>query len=237
MWDRTFRQVVPRPPWARAGNPAPWSGPASGFAGPFPIAAVRAQLIESVESVESVGPIGATADRAPTAAVLLALYESCGDTQLLLIRRSLQMARNPGEIAFPGGRIDPGETPLNAALREADEEIGLAPEFVEVIGHLSRIERPRAPAAILPYVGLLQEPPQLSPNAGEVDEVITVPVLGLLADGVYWEELWNPMGIGPIVMPFFSDEAILGDDLIWGASARMLTDLLTRVAPAVREAG
>jgi 8-oxo-dGTP pyrophosphatase MutT (NUDIX family) len=192
---------------------------------------VRAQLIDSLE------PLGIAPERAPNAAVLLALYERSGDTQLLLIRRSLRMARNPGEIAFPGGRIDPGEAPLDAALREADEEIGIAPELVEAIGHLSPVDRPRAPTAILPYVGLLQEPPQLSPNAGEVDEVITVSVLALLADGVYWEEMWNPAGIGPIVMPFFSDEAILGDDLIWGASARMLTDLLTRVAPAVRGAG
>lgn len=225
--EREFRQVVPRPPWARPGGPAPWAGPGLVVDRPLPLAAVRAALENSLPgtTVEEGG-------RKPTAAVLMALFEAGGDTQLLFIRRSHRMSRNPGEIAFPGGRIDPGEEPLQAALREADEEIGLAPGDVEVLGRLELIERPRAPVAIVPFVGVLGEPPHLRPNPDEVDGVITVPVARLLTDGVYWEELWNPTGVAPIPIPFFSDAELLGEDLIWGASARMLTELLTGISQA-----
>jgi hypothetical protein len=117
-------------------------------------------------------------------------------------------------------------------LRETEEEIGLAPTGVEVVGRLNLIERPRAPVAIVPFVGVVRELPTWAPSPGEVEEVIVVPVAALLSEGVFWEELWNPTGIEPIAIPFYSDTQLLGDDLLWGASARMLTDLLTRIGPA-----
>jgi 8-oxo-dGTP pyrophosphatase MutT (NUDIX family) len=227
---RRYRQVVPRPPWARPGGRAPWAPaePGANPSRPLRLETARTQL----EAV--LDPAEAELDRPPNAAVLLALFETPADdeTQLVLIRRSPHLARNPGEIAFPGGRIEKGEAPLVAALRETEEEIGLAPSDVEVIGRLRLIERPRAPVAIVPFVGIVRHVPTWTPSAGEVDEVIVVPVAALLSEGVFWEELWNPAGIEPIAIPFYSDYKLLGDDLIWGASARMLTDLLTRIGPA-----
>lgn len=230
--SREYRQIVPRPPWARPGRPAPWAlsplGPNP--ARPLPLSAAEATLSGALESVDA--PTESPSGRPPNAAVLLALLETAGETELIFIRRSPRLSRNPGEMAFPGGRIEPDEAPLLAALRETEEEIGLAPSEVEVIGRLDLVERPRAPVAIVPYVGIVRGTPALVPSAGEVDAVIVLPVAGLLSDGVFWEELWNPVGIEPIAIPFFSDPSLLGDDLIWGASARMLTDLLTRISPA-----
>ena len=218
--ERRFRQLIPRPPWARPGKDAPWSAGAA----PLPLAAVRAALASRLLPAETPPEV------AVAAAVLIPLFESDGDAIALLIRRATRLSANPGEIAFPGGRLEPGERPLAAALRESQEELGLPPSLVEVIGRLPVRERTRHPGAIAPFVGTLAQLPALEPCADEVDEVLFVPVRALMDDGVYWEELWNPEGSPPFVMPFFADPVALGDDLVWGATARMLADLLSLIA-------
>lgn len=165
------------------------------------------------------------------AAVLLACYAGAdGEAVAVLIRRAAHLGRDPGHVALPGGLVEPGEDLVATALREADEEVGLAPGAVEVLGPLEVVERPRRSGAVAAFVGLLAGRPELAPSPEEVEAVLEVPLAALLADGVAWEERWPLPASPPAVhrVRFFSCE-LLGDDLVWGVTARILWDLLDRV--------
>ncbi len=213
MGDR-FRQEVPRPALVRRGPPPPWAGNPA-LAGPIRLSAVRAALTTSL-------PPGADAAGAAEAAVLLPLFEEEGETRVLFIRRAATLGRDPGHVALPGGRIEPGEAPLAAALRESEEEIGLPREQVEPLAFLPLLERPRSGERVLPIVGALATRPRLVLNPGEVEAVLEVGLAELAADGVAWEERWGAAG-RPVL--FFSSPA-LGDDLLWGVTARIAWSLL-----------
>jgi 8-oxo-dGTP pyrophosphatase MutT (NUDIX family) len=164
--------------------------------------------------------------------VLVPVFASGTDSEatLVLIRRSNTLQRDPGHIAFPGGRVELGEAPNDAALREAEEEIGLspfdveAPVLVDVVGRHSGEQ-------IAAYLGLLSRRPTLVANHSEVESVLEVPVAALLSDGVAWQERWST-GADERSVHFFADPTVLGDDLVWGMSARILWRLLERVAGA-----
>ena len=161
------------------------------------------------------------------AAVLCALFEEDGDTWVVLTRRSTRLRSHTGEVAFPGGRLDAGETAVAAALREADEEVGIDPDSVEVIGELSSLSTMSSRSAIVPFVGVLARRPQLRPNPAEVDRAFTVRLSQLMASGVYHEERWAFAGGGDRAIHFFE----LPGETVWGATAKMLRDLLDRVFP------
>jgi 8-oxo-dGTP pyrophosphatase MutT (NUDIX family) len=177
------------------------------------------------------GPVSTAADSRSTqagtqkvaAAVLAVLVPgaSSGESSpasVVLIRRASYMRANPGEIAFPGGRIEPGEEPWAAALREAEEEVGLDPGVVEVLGTLPVVSVYRHPVPILPFVATTRDMPELVANPDEVDCVLVVPLSDLVAPGRYWQEEWDRGEGRGWRMHFFS----LGEDVIWGATARML---------------
>ncbi|MCI0345842.1 MAG: CoA pyrophosphatase, partial [Chloroflexi bacterium] len=128
-----------------------------------------------------------------------------------------------GEVSFPGGAIEAGETPAEGALREAAEEIGLDPASVEIVGELDHLTTVSSRSFIVPLVGLLPgRPDSLVPNAGEVDAVLHVPVAELLLDDVYRAEAWPWFDGGSRDIHFFE----LVGDTIWGATASMLRQLL-----------
>ncbi|MST35191.1 NUDIX domain-containing protein, partial [Acidimicrobiaceae bacterium USS-CC1] len=163
------------------------------------------------------------------AAVLCALFDDGGDAAVVLTRRSATLRSHTGEVSFPGGRLDPGETPLDAALREAEEEIGLDPGGVEIIGTLRPLSTSSSGSLITPFVGVLPGRPRLRPNAAEVARVFTVTLAELVAPGTYHEEIWEREG-GAFGVHFFE----VPGETVWGATARMLRDLLDRVLPAPR---
>ena len=223
---RSYRQVIPRPPSAHPGGRAPWAGVSGGVA-PISLADLAPVLAKGLV------PAGAPLERPAEAAVLIPLFEQRGVARVMLIRRGTTLGSSPGEIAFPGGRIEPGESPEEAALRETEEEIALARSQVEVIGRLPMLERSRRPGTIVPYVGLVGDMPALRAHPVEVDGILSVAVSDLLAEGAWWEEIWSPDPDDALTLAFFAGEEILGDDMIWGATARMLTDLLQMVGPAL----
>ncbi len=164
------------------------------------------------------------------AAVLITLVpcDESGDASraaVVLIRRAAQLRRNPGEIAFPGGRIEPGEDPLAAALREAEEETALRADRLDVLGPLATLGRSRRSDLIVPFVAATRARQVLVANPEEVEAVIVVPLEDLVAEGRYWQELWDE-DAGPTWTMHFFD---LGDDVIWGATARMLYSFFLRV--------
>jgi 8-oxo-dGTP pyrophosphatase MutT (NUDIX family) len=164
-------------------------------------------------------------------AVLAAFWEHDDGLEVLLTRRAGHLRAHRGEVAFPGGRAEPGEDLVATALREAHEEVGLDPSSVEVLGELDHLMTVTSRSFIVPFVAVLPERPGgLEPNPAEVDAVLFVPVSELLLDEVYREELWTwpspptwvREGRGERSIFFFE----LVGDTIWGATAAMLRQLL-----------
>jgi 8-oxo-dGTP pyrophosphatase MutT (NUDIX family) len=163
------------------------------------------------------------------AAVLVPLFEELGETRVVLTRRSSNLRSHTGEVSFPGGRLDPGETPLAAALREAQEEVGIRPASVEVVGRLNPLSTFSSSSFITPFVGFLAERPELDPNPHEVELAFDVALADLVVDGVFAEEVWRrPDEPGDRPIYFFD----LPHDVVWGATARVLYELLTLVTAA-----
>ena len=153
----------------------------------------------------------------PRAAVLACLYPERGSVRLLLIKRPVHMPTHGGDLAFPGGKPQPGETPLRTALREAEEEVGVKPDEVEVLGYLPDIHTVTYVRMVTPVVGRLPAPPVLTPDPGEVAAVFTPP-LDVFRDEAGWRtEDW-----GNRVVHFFD----LGGETLWGATARMVRRLV-----------
>lgn len=167
------------------------------------------------------------ADARPSA-VLAVLADGPDGAEVLLTRRSMEMRNHRGEVSFPGGRLDPGESYVAAALREAHEEVGLSPSAVEVVGQLHPIGTWVSRSWIVPIVARLVAPlpvvPELRGQTNEVDRVLWVPLHDLTQPGTFREEWWRTtLGERPIY--FFE----LDDETVWGATARLLHQLL-RVA-------
>jgi 8-oxo-dGTP pyrophosphatase MutT (NUDIX family) len=146
----------------------------------------------------------------------------------VLTKRPETMPSHRGEIAFPGGKVEPDvdRDARDAALREAHEEIGLRPETVEVIAALPTLGTVVGQFMISPFVGLTEGRPMVTADSREVDRVFDVALSELLAEGVYREERWA-WGLDGTerAMQFFE----LEDETVWGATARILTAFLLRV--------
>ena len=159
------------------------------------------------------------------AGVLVPLYCDAGSVHAVLTRRRDDLRRHPGEISFPGGRRDDSDPDLLAtALREAEEEIGLAPSAVQVLGALQPTPTIATGYAIYPFVGLIAPGMAWTLSAAEVAEVLEL-TLDDLRDG-YGRRRLLRRGV-----PIRTDTYVVGDDLIWGATARILADLFDRIVP------
>ncbi|MDP9347425.1 MAG: CoA pyrophosphatase [Actinomycetota bacterium] len=157
------------------------------------------------------------------AAVLVPLFAREGRLVAVLTRRRDDLRRHAGEISFPGGRQDDHERDLRAtALREAHEEIGLPADAVELVGALQPTPTIATDYAVYPFVGLIEPGHEWVRSEAEVDEVLELP-LRALRDGCERRRLLR-RGV-----PFRADVYIVDDHLVWGATARMLGDLLQRV--------
>jgi 8-oxo-dGTP pyrophosphatase MutT (NUDIX family) len=157
------------------------------------------------------------------AAVLVPLYvDSEGDVHAVFTKRRHDMRRHPGEISFPGGRRDDTDAELwQTALRETHEEIGLPPEHVEIIGALQPTPTLVTNYAIYPFVGMIEPGFEWIIEAAEVDIVLEFKLRDL-RDG-YARRRMIRRGL-----PFRTDSYEVGDHIIWGATARMVADLLER---------
>jgi 8-oxo-dGTP pyrophosphatase MutT (NUDIX family) len=163
--------------------------------------------------------------RGTQAAVLLALYGWPDDPGLIFTERRADLRRHAGEISFPGGRRDPDDADLaTTALREAQEEIDLDPAAVELTGALAPVSTFVTGYRVHPFVGTVPHPGELDlrPSPTEVETVLTYS-LELLRDGFEMRRLVR-RGV-PIHTPTYEVEG----QLIWGATARILGDLLQRL--------
>lgn len=181
---------------------------------------------QAAEAVRSLGePVPITGGAPPGArpsGVLIPVYDEGDGAVVVLTRRSQHLRAHKGEVSFPGGRQEPGEAPHETALREAHEETGLDPAHVELVGELDPLATYSSRSLIVPFVGLLDARPRLVAQESEVEAILHVPLAELLDPEAYREELWW-FGDGYHPLHFFE---IVGDT-VWGATARILHQLLS----------
>ncbi len=148
-----------------------------------------------------------------------------GRLHAVFTKRRDDLKRHPGEISFPGGRRDEGDGDLTVtALREAEEEIGLPRDAVRVVGALQPTPTFVTNYSIYPFVGVIEPGRVWELQANEVARVLELAVLDI-RDGYARRRLVR-RGV-----PFRTDTYCVGEDLIWGATARIVADLLDRAAP------
>jgi 8-oxo-dGTP pyrophosphatase MutT (NUDIX family) len=160
-------------------------------------------------------------ERARRAAVLALLYPYDGTTALVLTQRHEDLKAHSGQISFPGGRIEPGESPTEAALREGWEEVGILRNETEVLGTLTDLYIPPSDFTVTPVLAATPERPVFRPQEEEVDVIIEVPLPALLDPAAHTSAVWT-FGERAIEIPYFA----FGEFEIWGATAMMLAELL-----------
>lgn len=213
-------QRIPRPDDWKLGDPAPWSGLSAAQRRP------RVADVREVLAARGAGRASSDVVEHPrTSAVLAALFDEGNDTFVVLTRRSPHLRSHRWEVSFPGGRSEPDDpSHWHTALRESLEEVALEPGSVERIGELDRFVTVGSRSLVHPYVGALRERPALTPDPGEVEQILYVPLSELLDPEVYREERWR---IGETERPITFFE--LHGNTVWGATAAMLRQLLTLV--------
>lgn len=196
--------------------------------GTIPLAAIRRQLDGAFERQDlytgdadlNPGLSALFAQDQRPAAVLILLVDRPEGMTVLLTKRPETLRVHAGQISFPGGQKEPQDDgPVETALRETHEEIGLDPAVVEIVGYLPEY-RTRTGFAVAPVVGFIKPPFTLSPNAAEVERIIEVPL----------DHFLNPDNcrvgekeFSGHTARFYSFE--YGGDMIWGATAGMLRGL------------
>lgn len=212
-------QVIPRPPNWSVGVEPSWAGPHR------PRAVALEPLLSAVAGRGEGSPPSFEMDGARHSAVLVALFDGPLGAEVVLTRRAKHLSSHRGEVSFPGGRRDPGESPAETALREAHEEVMLEPRDVEVVGELDHLATVVSRSLIVPIVGRLRSPPVLRPGTNEVDRIFTVPLAELMQPDTYRVEQWGDQEIARSIH-FFE----LDDETIWGATGRILHQLLSIAA-------
>jgi 8-oxo-dGTP pyrophosphatase MutT (NUDIX family) len=159
------------------------------------------------------------------AAVLIGVIDHPAEPTVLFTRRTAQLKKHSGQISFPGGRAEPGDPSVEfTALREAQEEIGVAPERVEVIARLPEYFT-RTGFRVTPVVGVVKPPLELVPDAREVDEVFEVPLAFLLDETNHRRASRE---IGGRTAHYYEIEH--NGRVIWGATAGMIVNLYRMLA-------
>jgi 8-oxo-dGTP pyrophosphatase MutT (NUDIX family) len=171
---------------------------------------------------------GVVPEEARKAAGIALLYPRGDDTVLLLTVRGAHLANHQGQVSLPGGAVEAGETVEEAALREAEEEVGLQRAAVAVRLRLTPLYIPVSGYVLHPVVATAAAPPDVRPCADEVECIVEVGLSDLTAPSALAVEVRDREGF-PIEVPYFD----LGGPKLWGATAMVVAELLTVLGAAV----
>jgi len=212
-WRAGGRQVIPRPDGWSVGAAPLWVGSSRQFD--------VAQVEQAMRTGGGPGRVQEAVVGSKSSAVLVAVVDGDHGAEILLTRRSWDLRHHRGEVSFPGGRLDPGESVAEAALREANEEVDLDPTLVSLIGELDHLSTFVSNSYIVPVVARLDRRPQLVASAAEVERIFYVPLVELQRADTHREEHWGDHTYTRRLQ-FFE----LDDETVWGATARILVNLL-----------
>lgn len=156
-------------------------------------------------------------------AVMVLFYrdEVTGSHRLILTERSSKMPSHAGEVSCPGGRMQPGETTLEAASRETREEIGLEPAKLQWLGELSSLYIPVTNNLIFPHISFVAQPEKLVPDPREVTRIFTPEIASLTKPENLILETWT-FGDTKMTVPYWN----VTPTPLWGATAMILSELL-----------
>lgn len=210
--------MIPTPPGTLPGGPPPWHGRPGRVPG----------FAEVLDRIGRLGPPPPVPDElvdARPSAVLVPIFPIGDEAHVVLTKRPDHLRSHAGEIAFPGGKREPGDPDLRStALREAEEEVAIPVDAVRVLAELPTIGTVRGVVAITPFVGALDAPPVLVAQPGEVAAAFTVSLAELLDPAAWYSEQWT-IWDREFDMAFY----LLPGETVWGATARILTGLLTHL--------
>ena len=218
---RGGNQVIPRPTQWREGESPSW------LANSNPGLRDHALVVKALSShvvdrnVDTVEMSQEWVNTARVSAVLVAIVEAPEGPSVILTRRTDHLRNHPGQISFPGGRVEESESVHEAAVREAHEEIGLLPEQVHIIGELDPLTTFVSNSLIIPVVARVDGVPSFVIQETEVARVFLTPLHELTRADTYRNEWWaRPQG--DINIHFFE----LADETVWGATGRILRQLI-----------
>ena len=211
-------QRIPNPPSRRSAGAPMWNEQVADFQ----IDAVLDRVGRRKSDQRSDQP---PRDDEKVSAVMALLAPGIDGAEVLLTRRSATLSNHSGEISFPGGRVDEGESIVEAALRETHEEVGIDPSLITVHAELSPLSTFVSRSYIVPIVATVESKPELVLNSHEVARAMWVPLAELGQADVFSWEWWSfDVAELPGDRPMFFFH--LDDETIWGATARMLHELL-----------
>jgi 8-oxo-dGTP pyrophosphatase MutT (NUDIX family) len=153
------------------------------------------------------------------AAVLVPIVGAAPEPRVVFTKRTDTLSRHAGEISFPGGLAEPGEELAATALREAQEELGLAPSDVELVGSLPPVHTHVTGILIVPFVGFLWRDPRFTPNAAEIAGVLEFPLATLIEAGRLQEFQYDGRRFETYLYE-------MDGGVIWGATGRILASLI-----------
>jgi 8-oxo-dGTP pyrophosphatase MutT (NUDIX family) len=177
------------------------------------------------QALSARAPQRSESSEARAAAVLIPVLEG-SEPALLLTLRTETVSTHKGQISFPGGSLEPGESPEEASLREAHEEIGLDPSQVRVLGRLDQTPTFVSGYVITPVVGWVPSEPVLEPNPSEVAALILAPIAGLT------EDIRVEPGFVHEGFSYPTEAWVYEGHIIWGVTARLLRIFLGLLAGA-----
>ncbi len=166
-------------------------------------------------------------DSSLKAGVLALFYPRNDRLHLVLTRRTDRVDFHKGQISFPGGRLEPGESLEQAALREAQEELAVDPESIRILGMLTPLYIPPSNYCIYPVVALTETRPDFRPSPLEVAEILEIPLDHLIDPQNTQTETWKIREVD-VEVPFYA----FGEHKIWGATAMVLAELMEIVKEA-----
>lgn len=220
-------QVIPAPSRREPGHPPPWTGRDADLS-------LNGVLARLSGRISDVGVTSSPRSDERISAVMGLLVDGPLGAEILLTRRSSKLNNHRGEMSFPGGRADEGESIVDAAMRETFEEVGIESSLISVQCELSPLSTFVSRSYIVPVIASIAAKPELHLNEHEVERALWVPLAELVRPDTYVSEMWtfslstassdgdDDRGHGQPMHFFYLD-----DETVWGATARMLHELLT----------